>query len=159
MLAKVVLSDKIGGIHWNITDGGSYIINPNRIKDLKVWDTNKSEFLYAFCPEDDKGDRATFRSTTTVANLIIAADASVDSKVIGLKVYEDDDTTSAAVVHYFQVKDIVLIEGYGDYMSWAHIAQGGDRVTRFLLDYNLDQIIDVASTGTTTTTTTTTTTV
>ena len=154
MLAKVVLSSKIGGLHWDITEGDSYIINPNRIKDLRVYDTNKSKFLYAFSPEADKGDRVTFISTTTVANMITAADASLDSSIIGLKVYEDDDTTSSAVVHYFQVEDIVLIEGYGSHMSWAHIAQGGDRVARFLLDYNLDQIIDVAATGTTTTTTT-----
>jgi len=158
MLLKAVLSAKIGGIHWEITPSGSYIINPNRIKELQVYDSNKSQFVYLFSPEDDRTDHCIFQCTTTVANIIIAADASLDSSFIALKVFEDDDTSDAAVVKYFRAEDIVFIEGYGTAYSWAYVSHGGNAVKRYLLDYNLDQIIDLASTGTTTTTTTTSTT-
>jgi hypothetical protein len=158
MLLKAVLSAKIGGIHWDITPSDSYIINPNRIKEMKVYDTNKSQFVYLFSPENDRTDHCIFQCTTTVANIIIAADASPDSSHVALRVFEDDDTTESAVVTYFRVDDIAFVEAYGTNRSWAFISHGGNSVKRYLVNYNLDQIMDMAGTGTTTTTTTTSTT-
>lgn len=152
MLAKIAISTfkKVTGMQWDITLDDEYIINPNRIKELKTVNTTGSQFKYMFDPEDDRGDYAYVISTSTVASLVSAADDEPNSSFIALNVFEDDDTTDSVVSTYFRVDDIAFAIAYGNY-SWVYVAQGGSRMKRVLVYHNLDAILNLANTGTTTT--------
>ena len=149
MIAKVVLSSKVGGLHWDITEDASYVINPNRIKELIVSGSG-SQFKYMFDPESDNGDWAYLISTTTVASLVSSSDDSAHSSFVVFNVFDDDDTTSTPVATYFLLNDIAFAEGYGTEYSWVWLSQGGNRMKRILVYHDLDGLIDIADTGTTT---------
>ena len=151
MLAKIAISTfkKVTGMQWDITLDDEYIINPNRIKELKTVNTTGSQFKYSFDPEDDSGDYAYVISTATVASLVSAADDSPASSFVALNVFEDEDTTDSYVTTYFRLDDVAFAIAYGNY-SWVYISQGGSRMNRFLVYHNLDAILNLADTGTTT---------
>ncbi len=150
MLIKIAISSKVGGLLWETSDGTSYIINPNRAKELKVSGSG-SQFKYFFDPESDKGDYAWVTSTATVANIVSAADDSPNSSFVALNVFEDEDTNDAPVTTYLRIDDIAFAEAYGTNYSWVYASQGGNRMKRFLVYHNLDAIVNLADTGTTTT--------
>jgi hypothetical protein len=95
----------------------------------------------------------------TLATYTTASAATYENNYIALPVFEEDDTTTTAVTRYIPADSVstAVADNTSSTRTWLWY-QEGEKTIRVLVDYSLDQIIDVADTGATTTTTTTTTT-
>jgi len=147
-----------------------YLINTDYIvemEDQTVLAVLKTRILYKFNVYDDRHPMFVFTTDTLATAINTLADATPASPKIALSVYEDtlgnpiqsfnQVTGLTPVTWYFNVYDIVWAEDdlTGNYCRiW--IVKGGHVVVPYIVDYNIDQVIDKVDTGTTTTTSTST---
>jgi hypothetical protein len=92
----------------------------------------------------------------TLATVTTAFDATYENNYIALPVFENDDTTSTAVTRYIPVESIsrACVDNTASTTRSRLWYCEGSKEVEVLVDYNLNQIVDVADTNTTTTTTT-----
>ena len=117
---------------------------------------------YKFNVYDDRMPEFVFRVGDTRAAINTLADATPAHTIFSLSVYENIQTfdkipSATAVTWYFNVADIVWGEddSTGNYARiWYRV--GGKEVVPIIVNHTIDQIVDLADTGTTTTTTTST---
>ena len=140
-----------------------YLINTDNIVKMQVYGTTDSLVRYTFNKSDDQRFSEEFIFDETNAAIQTLSDATADSNMILLPVYEDclnfaDAASLTAVDKYFNIADIVWGTDNSDgTLSKLIIVEGGFKEKQYIVNYNINQIVDVADTGTTTTTTTTTT--
>jgi len=117
---------------------------------------------YKFNVHDDRMGPFIFDVNETLAAINTLADATPASPKILLNVFEKIQTfdmipNDTAVATYFNVVDIVWAEDdpTGNYCRiW--ISKGGHSIIPYIVDHNIDQIVDLGDTGTTTTSSTST---
>ena len=147
-------------VELNISE--SYIIQTSNIVKMKLYGTDDSLIRYSFNIHADQVHSEEIIVSQTNAQVSALADVAAASNVILLPVYEDtlsfaDAATLTPVDTYFNVEDIVWIsQNAGATLSKMIVCEGGFKEKQYIINYNLEQIIDLTSTGTTTTTTTTT---
>lgn len=144
----------------NAPSTGTFVLNTNRLGLYKVRATTKSDYYYTLNPWDRRSKPLFIHSGSAVATLASALDTALNSNVMTLKVYPNDDTTQSTVSKYINYDDFAYAYAYeGDSTkSWVFYTSKAFKMHRVLVDNALDALIDLAATGTTTTTTTTTTT-
>lgn len=142
-----------------------YLINTDYIvemEDQTVLAVTKTKLLYKFNVYEDRTPEFEFTVDEIVTAIQTLADATPASPKIALSVFEDIQsfnqvTGLTAVTWNFNVYDIVWAEDdpTGNYCRiW--IVKGGHAIVPYIVDHNIDQIIDRADTGTTTTSSTST---
>ena len=136
---------------------GAKLINTDYILDMKLYGSDDARIDYQLRSRFDRDTKFQFIVTDTLAQVVAGSNVSANSAIMALPVFEGDDTTSAAVTHYFNVEDVAWAENATTTTSYVYVQEGADLKT-YIVDYNIDQIMDIATSGTTTTTTTTTTT-
>jgi hypothetical protein len=133
----------------------SYLFNSDCIIDL-VDETSFRRLRYKFHPYEDRSPVFVIDVTNTAAALKTLSDATPASTKITLNVFEDAQTfdivsSLTAVAWNFNVKDIVWGENDPtDAYARIWVMTGGNKVTAYIVDHNISQIVDVADTGTTT---------
>lgn len=139
---------------------GVMVLNTNRIGLFKVRATTKSDYYYSLRPQDRRDKPLFLHSASSVATLTTALDAVLNSNVYAMPVFPDDDATQSTVTKNIDYADLAyaIADPNSAQRSYVYYASKGFKIHRVLVDQNLDQIIDLAATGSTTTTTTTTTT-
>lgn len=139
------------------TNGTSVILNTNRINNYKVRATTKSKFYYSINPWDRRespGYLETESSNSTITN---AFNSTYNSNIFAMPVFENDDTTTAVVTRNIAWEDFAyaIADPNSSTRSYVWYTKKGAGLVRVLVDYSLDQIIDIAGSGATTTTSTT----
>ena len=161
---------RVGAVEINHTGYKDFVINPNRISDLKVHNTTKSSFLFSDNHRDRRENNSYIECNSTVAEIIVAHDTAFHSKFITFPFCPKNDALRTPV-------DTTLDEGDCAYFCRYQpppelVAKGVDRNdfcwliydrkafkrVEQLVHFSLEDIPDIALTGTTTSTTTTTTT-
>ena len=148
-LTTLATSYQSGGLPYNLAASTAYLFNTNRIKDLKAYNTNDSEFVYVFSPEDRRTSWAVLRVGETKTEINTeqnrdAADGSLAKVTVDLNVYEDDDTSSSVVAHSFLKDDLVLGEAYTTSISRMTFSIGGFEERSYLVAHTLDAIVTLA---------------
>jgi hypothetical protein len=130
-----------------------YLINPNRIVDLKVYG-NGSQFLFSDNHRDRRESNSFLRTNSTVAEIITAHDTEFASNFITLPFCPKNDPERTPVDTTLDVGDIAYFDRYNDdpdNFCWViYNAKAFKRIEQ-LVAYNIEQVEDVAETGTTTT--------
>ena len=82
---------------YTLAYGDYYLLNTNRMTDLKVIDTDDTQFLYSQAPNDRRSSPDTIQTTSTVAQLRTAHDITPDSKFGTFPIYPTLDITRVTV--------------------------------------------------------------
>jgi hypothetical protein len=157
MLVKLTVEQNKG----RVNDIGSRLFSTDYIVDAKTVNTTKTSFEYI---TDKRSWRALPRSikvTEGIATIKTAFGATWQTNYIDLPVFIDNDSTKSTETKTFAVLSVVYAlpdASSPTTRSYVRIKDGSGKLNKYLVNYNLDQIVDVADTGATTTTTTTTTT-
>jgi hypothetical protein len=140
-------------------DTGSAVLVAELMNEAETVETSKSRFKYPLCRRDRRVSPSTIVTTEGIAAIKTAIDLAYNANYIDLPIFEDNLSTRSTTTYTFSVTDLVYFlpdNSSSTTRSWAFISVGAFKVVKYLVDYNLDQIIDIATTGSTTTTTTTT---
>lgn len=142
-------------------DTGSRIFNTDYIVEARTVETSKTEFLYQANPRDRRSKTQRIRVTDGIATIKTAFAATWQTNYIDLPIFPNNDSTETAVANTCAKESFcyaVPDASASTSRSYVHVLEGAFKIKKVLVDYNLDQLIDLADTGATTTTTTTTTT-
>jgi len=135
-----------------------FLINPNRIVDLKV-DDDGSMFLFSDNHRDRRENLSFVRSNSTVAEVIAQHDVAFHSKFITLGFYPKNNPHKTPVDTTIEVEDIAYFDDYNDpdhpNCVWVVYCRKGFRRVEQLVEGTLEGIEDRLRTGTTSSTTTT----
>ncbi len=138
------------------SSGKKWILNTNNIFNLQAKDTTKSKFFYVDNLFDSRRGAKLVNIEEATSVVTTAFDATYNSKYITLAVYPDHDTSQSTVNRVIPVDSITLGSPYTTYdvaPSWITYSEGGKDV-KVLVNDHIQDIIDLADTGTTTTSTT-----
>lgn len=136
-----------------------YLINPNRITDLKVHGTGSS-FLFSDNHKDRRENNSYVETNSTVAEVIAAMDEATASLMVTLPFCPKNDPAKTPVDTTLSIEDIAYFDRYNDdpdNFVWLVYNRKAFRRVEQLVAYSIEQAEDVVETGTTSTTTTTTT--
>lgn len=167
MLAKLTLLSTWGDSYYEPVDSwlgvaasGEYLFNTDNIVDMVVQGTTDSQCVYKLNMKDDASPQFTLLVDEANAAIVTLSDATPAHQLILLNVYEGAYTFIGAAglsttAHYFNVKDIVFgNENNAGDKTRILVCEGGFAVRPFIVDHNIDQIVDIADTATTTTSST-----
>ena len=137
-----------------------YLINTDNILPMKVYGTTDTVLDYKLNKHNDRGIE--FRMIVDESNTAITtlSDATPDSNMIPLPVYEGaltfiDLTGLSTTVKYYNITNIVWgNENAAGTVTRLLITEGGFTTYPIFVNYSIDQIVDIADTGTTTTSST-----
>lgn len=158
----VDLRDSTKRVHARDIWGLSYrefLINPNRITDLKVHGTG-SGFRFSDNHRDRREGTSYMETNSTVAEIIAAYDEATASLMVTLPFCPKNDPTKTPVNTTLLLDDIAYFDRYNDdpdNFVWVVYCVKAFRRIEQLVAYSIEQAEDVVETGTTSTTTTTTT--
>jgi len=135
---------------------GAKLINTDYINDMVLSGSDDSLIAYQLRSRFDRDTKFEFIVSDTLAEVVAGAAVAANADVLALPIFVGDDTTNTAVTHYYVLNNIAWCENATSTTAYMYVQEGTD-LKRFLVDYNVDQIMDIANAGATTTTTTTTT--
>ena len=145
-----------------VAASGTYLINTDNILKFKVQGTTDTQLEYKLNIHEDNSPEFTFLVDNSNAALVLLSEATPASSMLLLDVYEgaqnfiEMEGLSTTEI-YFNVKDIVWAnENHAKTATRILVCEGGFAVHQYIVNHNLDQIVDLADTGTTSTTTTST---
>lgn len=144
----------------SVTGYRTFLINPNRIVDLKVRATTKSSFLFSDNHKDRREGTSYVESNSTVAEIEAAHNTDFHSKFITLPFCPKNNPEKTTVDTTLDVEDIAYFDDYNDpdYPGFCWVVYNKKAFKRIeqLVAYTLEEVEDIAETGTTSTTTTST---
>ena len=135
-----------------------FLMNPNRFVNIKVHGTG-SCFLFSENHRDRRENLGYAECTATVAEIITAHDTDFASNFLTLPICPHNNPLLTPVDTTLEVGDIAYFDAYNpdpDNYCWMIYNYKAFKRVEVLVSYNMDQIEDVAETGTTTTTSTST---
>ena len=140
----------------------TFLLNPNRIVDLKDRSTlvlALSSFLFSDNHRDRREGNSYLEVNLSPAQIETAHNLAFHSKFITLPFCPKNDPTKTTVDVTLDVEDIAYFDAYNDpdYPNFCWVVYNRKAFKRIeqLVAYNIEQIEDIAETGTTSTTTTT----
>lgn len=144
-----------------------YLINTDHIIEMEDESTLAlviTNVKYKFHIYDDRQPYMQFRSGTAIAALVTLSDADFGTEKVALTVYENIQTfdlidNATTQVWYFDVHSIVWAENDPtDTYARIWVQTGGNKLTPYIVNHTIAQIVSSAGTTTTSTTSTTSTT-
>lgn len=136
-----------------------FLLNPNRFVNIKAHGTG-SCFKFSDNHRDRRENLSYIECESTPAELETAYNTDFDSNFITLGIFPKNDPDKTPVDTKIDPRDIAYFDAYNpdpDNYSWMIYNYKAFKRVEVLVNHNLDQIEDIAETGTTTTTSTTTT--
>jgi hypothetical protein len=138
------------------------LLNPNRISDLKEADNStiqipRSIFKFYDNHLNRREKYSVIEADIAVATIIAAADTPFHSTMITLNIHRDQDPHKATEATTIPVACIAYADKYNQDDEHCWIVYYGAAFQRYevLADLTIEQLEDIAETGTTSTTTTT----
>ena len=146
---------------WDIWAFGyrTFLINPNRIVDMKV-DGTTSMFNFSDNHRDRREGNSFIKCNSTVAQIITAHDTAFFSKFITLPFCPKNNPHKTTVDTTLDVDDIAYFDAYNDpdhpNFCWVVYNRKAFKRVEQLVAYSMEEVEDILETGTTSTTTTST---
>ena len=141
----------------------TFLINPNRIVDLKDRSTlvlALSSFLFSDNHRDRRENNSYVECNSSPAQIETAHNTAFFSKFITLPFYPKNNPHKTTVNVTLDVDDIAYFDDYNDpnhpNCCWVVYNKKAFKRVEQLVGYSLEQVEDIAETGTTSTTTTST---
>jgi hypothetical protein len=138
--------------------GRWFILNPNRISDLKVHGTG-SQFLFSDNHRDRREGNSFILSNSTVAEIEASHNTAYHSKFVTLPFFPKNDPHRVPINTTIDVEDIAYFDDYNDPnhpdCCWLVYNRKAFRRVEQLVNQTFLGIPDILLTGTTSTTTTT----
>lgn len=134
---------------------GNMLLNTDYITDAKTVEATKTQFLFTANQRDRRESSALMKSTEAISVIKTAFGATWNTNYLDLPIFEDNISTKSTETRTFAIQDLAWFtedRNSATTRSWAYILEGGFKIRKYLIDYNLDQILDLADTGGTTTT-------
>lgn len=129
-----------------------FILNTENLYKIQSRATTESKAFYHDNPWDRRKSAGYIELGDTVASVRAAFDRTFASNYITLPVYEDDDTTVATTDRDIPVKTITRAQADSASSDRSYVWYNeGSKEIRVLVNYTLQEIIDVADSGTTST--------
>lgn len=141
MLVKVNVT-KLG----TKTGIGYRVIDTKWISKLQARETTKSKFYYPFNPRDRRAAPVYVETDTSVADLKTAFSGTFQTPYGDLPLYPDDNTAISTVTTTYSWDNFVFAELKSGEASWVYFSEGG-WVKKYLVNYDLDDIVDLADFG------------
>jgi hypothetical protein len=138
-----------------------FLINPNRIVDLKVHGAG-SCFRFSDNHRDRREANSYVETNSTVAEIEVSHNLAFHSKFITLPFFPKNNHYKTPIDTTLDVEDIAYFDDYNDPdhpdhdCCWVVYTRKAFRRVEQLVNLSLRQVEDIAETGTTSTTTTTT---
>lgn len=144
MLVKVNVTKN----HKKGSDVGYRVIDTRWASAIEVHDTSYSKFKYPFQPRDRKSFPSKVETLTAVSALRTAFAATFQNNYLTLPVYEDNNSAKTTTNKDFSVDNFVFAkpDATDATLSWVYFSEGGI-VTPYLVDYDLDELVELADTG------------
>jgi hypothetical protein len=136
---------------------GSIIFKTELLNGAKTVETTKTEFKYSFPKKNLFSLPQIIKVTEGIATIKTAFAATWNANYIDFPVFIDNNPSNSTETKTFSKESLLWAIAKDTNTSWVYAIVTGKVVNKYLVNYNLDQIVDVADTGATTTTTTTTT--
>lgn len=137
------------------SSGSEFILNTNRINDLKTRASTKSKFRYNFNLYDRRESGTYMECDSSVATIVTAFSATLSADTLPFYYYPNADTTKTPVLTYITAESIAICyadaSGASD-RSFMEFYSGGGKKNTILVKSSLDQIMNIADYGTTSTT-------
>ena len=127
--------------------------------DISVLAIAKARFLFSDNHRDRRENNSLIECLHSPAQIQTVHDTAYASQFITFPFYPKNDPTKTPVNTMIDVDDIAYLDAYNpdpDNYCWLIYNRKGFKRVEQLVGYNLNQVEDVAETGTTSTTTTTT---
>ena len=155
LYSSTITSFPVRNLPYNFSTGTN-LINTDFIFGMELSGDDDALITYKLRPRFSRESTFQFIVSNTLAQVVTGSNVSANSNLVALPVFKEDNVSSTAVTTYFNIGDIAWAdEGSDGTYSYVYVNEGAD-IKRYIVDYSLAQIMDVATTGTTTTTTTTT---
>jgi hypothetical protein len=136
-----------------------FILNPNRMSDIKVHGTG-SQFLFSDNHRDRREGNSFLITNSTVAELQAAHDTAFHSKFVTLGFYPKNNPHKTPVDTTIDVEDIAYFDDYNDPnhpdVCWLVYNRKSFKRVEQLVEGTFLRIPDILLTGTTSTTSTST---
>ncbi len=136
-----------------------FILNPNRISDMKVHGTG-SQFLFSDNHRDRREGNSFIICNSTVAEVETAHNLAYHSKFVTLPFFPKNDPHRTPIDTTLDVEDIAYFDDYNDPnhpdCCWLVYNRKAFRRVEQLVNFSFLSIPDILLTGTTSTTSTTT---
>ena len=152
-------SVKADGLISPRSSGTTYVLNTNRINGLLTRATTKSKFKYNFNLFSRREVGTYMECDSTVAAIVVVADTTWASTMVPLYYFPPDhtinepDITATPVLIYLHSEGIAIC--WADHRtaerSWVNYYDGSGKEHLILVNHRLDQIVDIADTGTSST--------
>lgn len=150
------------------TDKAGYreiLVNPNRFSEIVEAGDNTvplpKTIIKFFDNHLDRRERySVLKTNTAVATLVAAADTDFFSTMITINIHKNNNPDAATIATTMPVTAIAYADRYNpdpDNHCWIVYYNAAFKRREVLADLNIEQLEDIAETGSTTTTTTTTT--
>jgi hypothetical protein len=127
----------------NHTDGNLYILNTNRMFELREGIGGDPQMLFFDNPADSRCGGAKMRTDVaqaTVTNIINEADDAPATASVTVDVYPDNDLTATTVSRVFPKAAVAYCYPYGNVQShaksWMVIAEDGWNMRRVLVNHS-----------------------
>jgi len=140
-----------------------FLINPNRISDLKDRSTlvlALSSFLFSDNHRDRREGNSYIECNLSPAQIETAHNTAFFSKFVTLPFCPKNNPHKTPVNHTIDVEDLVYFDRYNDPnhpgFCWLVYNRKAFKRVEVLVAYTIEQVEDILETGSTTTTTTTT---
>ena len=139
----------------------AFLLNPNRISDLEEGDDNSiavptSKFKYFDNHLNPREKYGIIKARISVATIINAADTAYESAFITLPMFRNNNPDNATTDVSIPVSSLAFAQRDNVSpltRSWVVYYNAAFKRREVLVDYNLEQLEDIAETGSTTTTT------
>ncbi len=131
------------------SDVGYRVIDTRWASAIEVHDTSYSKFVYPFQPRDRKSHPSKVETLTAVSALRTAFAATFQNNYLILPVYEDNNSIKSTTNKDFSIDNFIYAapDGQDATLSWVYFSEGGV-VSKYLVNYSLDELVELADTGT-----------
>lgn len=135
------------------SSGKSWILNTENMFNVQTRATTKTKLFYT----DNRNDRKKLAKVMNLedakAVVLLVFDKTYASNVITLPVFDNNLSTNSTTDRSFPVDSITRGTAYtaDTDLSWLWYNEGGGREIKILVNYTLQEIVDIADSGTTST--------
>ena len=130
---------------------GAAVINTHCLSACRTVNVNDTAGFYSLRNGHSRGDFRYMQIDSTLAATIVASDIAPAMTFNDFLVYPNNDETQVPVTMYFKTADIRLayLQPGSISRSFLVVLENGIKLTRYLVDSSLKDIVNEATTGST----------
>jgi hypothetical protein len=130
---------------------GAAVINTHRLSGWRTVNVNDTAGYFSVRDGHQRGDFRYMQIDSTVSAVRAASDIAPSMIFNDFLVYPENDATQTPVTRYFNTNDIVwaYLDPASIGRSFMYVLENGVKLTKYLVDSSLKDIVNEATTGST----------